>query len=254
MAKLTLHQMIALTAGRKTQTQKLVTSTHHSWGQDAAVSGLSKTYTAKDEDGERLPPESKMPPVNVVDKLKAAKQGLERLYRVVGGQERANRQAQADVTVGDGDFGLPAVPVTLLLFLEKQLTDLRTLVDKLPVLPTDREWDFDENRNCYVTKPVETLRSKKEVEVLVKYPATTEHPAQTDLISKDVIVGTWATTYMSTAIPAAEKAAAMERLERLQEAVKVAREAANSCEAEDDNELETVLDYVFGPLIRRAQS
>lgn len=244
MAK--LNQIIALAAGRKARATKLLTDTHRGWSSDA-VSGLAKTYTPKNEDGEGLPPERKMPPVNVGDRLKTLKQTLEKFYRVVGGQERANRQAQADVKMPE--FELLGVPVTLLLFLEKQLTDLRTLVGGLPVLPADREWDFDRNRNCYVTEPVETLRSKKLPKVLVKYEATKEHPAQTELLAEDVTVGTWATVYMSTAIPATEKAATLERLEGLQEAVKSAREAANNCEADDDEMLGTVLDFVIGPLL-----
>lgn len=246
-----LNQIIALAAGRKARSTKLLTDTYRGWVTEA-VSGLAKTYTPKDEDGEGLPPERKMPPVNVGDRLKTLKQTLDKFYRVVGAQERANRQAHADVKL-DG-FELVDVPVTLLLFLEKQMADLRTLVNGLPVLPTDREWAFDPNRNCYVTEPVETLRTKKVPKVLVKYDATKEHPAQTELLAEDMTVGTWATVYMSTAIPATKKAAALERLEGLQEAVKSAREAANSCEAEDDETLETVLDFVFGPLIQRVQS
>ena len=246
-----LNQIIALAAGRKARATKLLTDTHRGWSGEA-VSGLAKTYTPKDEDGEGLPPERKMPPVNVGDRLKAVRQCLEKFYRVVGGQERANRQAEADVKLPG--FELLGVPVTLLLFLEKQLTDLRTLVNGLPVLPADREWNFDENRNCYVTEPVETLRSKKVPKVLVKYDATKEHPAQTELLAEDATVGRWATVYMSTAIPATEKAIALDRLEGIQEAVKTARETANSCEADDDQSLERVLDFVFGPLIRRVQS
>lgn len=246
-----LNQIIALAAGRKARATKLLTETHRGLPADA-VSGLAKTYTPKDDAGEVLPPERKMPPVNVGDRLKGLQQTLEKLYRVIGAQERANRIAGASVSLPG--FELPDVPVTLLLFLEKQLTDLRTLVNGLPVLPADREWSFDGNRNCYVTEPVETLRSKKVPKVLVQYEATKEHPAQTALLQEDVTVGTWATVYMSTAVPASEKAAALDRLEGLQEAVKTAREAANCCEAVDDETLGTVLDFVFGPLIRRVQS
>jgi len=40
------------------------------------------------------------------------------------------------------------VPATYLLFLEKQLTDLHTLVSKLPVLDASETWVFDQAADC----------------------------------------------------------------------------------------------------------
>jgi hypothetical protein len=40
-------------------------------------------------------------------------------------------------------------------------------------------------------KANESLRTSKEPTVIVKYDATKEHPAQTELFTKDVPVGTW---------------------------------------------------------------
>jgi hypothetical protein len=45
------------------------------------------------------------------------------------------------------------VPVPCLLFLEKQLQDVKTFVLSLPVLSINKDWQRDPNRGCYVTTP-----------------------------------------------------------------------------------------------------
>lgn len=62
---------------------------------------------------------------------------------------------------------------------------------------------------------------------IVLYAATPEHPAQTQLITEDVLAGYWSTVKQSGAMPATEKLALLERIDKLLRAVKDAREAAN---------------------------
>lgn len=243
-------QVIALVSGRKARATKVLTETHRIG--DEAVSGLVRSYTPKTEDGDQIPPEKKLPNVDICDRLKVAVGSLSELYSAVAAQEIGNTQAVADVVVGDTI--VQRCPVTLLLFLEKQLTDIRTLVSKMPVLPADREWRFDAARNCWVSDPVETLRTKKVLRNHTKSEATKEHPAQVEVYTEDAVIGTWSVTHFSTAIEAKEKADALERVDGLIEAVKCAREEANSSDTEDSTLLQPVLDYVFGPLTRRVQS
>ena len=139
------------------------------------------------------------------------------------------------------------VPVTFLLFLEKQLTDLRTFVDKLPVLDGNETWYDDPNTGLYRTDAVQTHRTKKVQKPLVLYPATPEHPAQTQLVTEDIVAGYWNTVKHSGAIQAPRKVVMAERVEKLLRAVKEAREAANGIEeVAVPNIGEVVLEYVFG--------
>ena len=66
---------------------------------------------------------------------------------------------------------------------------------------------------------------------------------------KDLAVGTWTTTYMSSAIPATDQAEVLQRIVTLQDAVKSAREKANSIEVEQITIGRTILDHVFGSLL-----
>jgi len=80
---------------------------------------------------------------------------------------------------------------------------------------------------------------------IVLYDATEHHPAQTQLITEDVVVGHWTTTKFSGAIPRPRKKVLLERIRQLADAVKFAREQANSIEADDQKVGRKVLDFIF---------
>lgn len=238
-----LHQIIAVVAGKKSRAQKILTDAHHHWKREA-ISGITKTYTPKDEAGDNLPPESKSISVDVCEVVKDTLEQLADFYDAVATQECANTKTGVDIIVPHTDALLKA-PVTVLLFLEKQLVDLHTFALGLPTLPLDREWRFDGNRNHYVTDPIETLRTTKQVKPIVKYHATPEHPAQTDLINEDVVTGRWSTTHLSSAIPVKTKNDIVKRIEQMQDAVKSSRAEANSIEAEPQKFAADLLKYLF---------
>src|SRR4029078_58218 len=83
------------------------------------------------------------------------------------------------------------VPVPTPLFLDKQVNDLETFVSKLPTPDPAEEWSHDPNSGLLRSKRREPVRTWKEPTVIVKYEATKEHPAQTELYMKDLPVGTW---------------------------------------------------------------
>ena len=53
MAK--LCQIIAVTNGRKTSVQKDITEIHHKVTKEALLQGIARTYTPKDDSGEKKP-------------------------------------------------------------------------------------------------------------------------------------------------------------------------------------------------------
>ena len=249
MSKGKLNQVIAVVQGKKSRAQKLLTESHRGWNA-AAISGIAKTYQPKDAEGDLLTAENKQIHLNVPEKIRETMGQVASFFDVVMTQENGNTQAKGTIEI-DGKPFLPDVPVTTLLFIERQLVDLHTFVTNLPVLPPDREWKYDRNRNCHVTDPVDSLRTSKKAQVIVKYDATKEHPAQTELFSEDVTVGTWTTTYMSSAVPSRQRAEMLGRVEELQDAVKRAREQANSCEVEQLTHGGKILNHIFGELLSR---
>ena len=141
------------------------------------------------------------------------------LFDIVATQDQANCIARANVTV-DNVAVLKDVPVTTLLFLEKQLVDMHTFVEKLPTLDPGESWSYNPDVDHYASEPYQTSKTKKVMKNHVKAEATKEHPAQVETYTEDVIVGYWTTVKFSGAIPAKEKNEILDRVRKLQEAVK----------------------------------
>jgi hypothetical protein len=170
---------------------------------------------------------------------------LTRLFDVTATKDWANCVAKADVKV-DGTTLLEGVPATYLLFLEKQLTDLHTFVSKLPTLDASESWSFDQAANCWATEPVQTTKTKKIPRNHVKAEATEKHPAQVEVYYEDVVVGHWKTVKFSGALPATRIRELLDRVDKLQQAVKYAREEANNSEVTDQRVGDRVFGYLFG--------
>jgi hypothetical protein len=239
-----LNQVIALVQGKKSRAAKMLTDLHQGW-QKERISGLIRTYQPKEDGGETFPSESKMVQVSVLPALIPVQKELSDFYNIVATQEKGNTTAVADVIV-EGQAILACVPVSLLLFLEKQLVDIHTLIGSLPTLSDDKTWSWDTAKSCWVTDVEQTAKGQKKIKPIVKYDATKEHPAQTDLITVDETVGYWSTVHLSGALPKDRKIVMIQKVERLQDAVKVAREVANGLEVVQEKVMgDSVLNYIF---------
>jgi hypothetical protein len=239
-----LNQIIAVEKGVKSGALRDLTDAHHGLQKPALLAGLSRVYQPKDEEGEQLPPESTRVQVKADEVLRRTATIMTRLFDVTATKDWANCTAKADVTV-DGRTILRDVPVSYLLFLEKQLTDLHTFVKKLPVLDAAEAWTYDESADCWRTEPVRTNRTKKVPRNHVKAEATDKHPAQVEVYYEDVAVGYWTTVKFSGALPAKRVNELLDRVERLQRAVKFAREEANGAEVTDQRTGDAVFRYLF---------
>lgn len=238
-----LNQIIAVCGGKKTATQKALTELYHKLQKPDLMSGIARTYRPKDEEGDQLPPERKQVQFKVGDALSLAAKAWTELFDVVATQDQANCDAKADV-VCEGLI-LGGVPVTHLLFLEKQLVDIHAFVEKIPTLDPGEEWVLNESAGCYATVPADTVRTKKVPRAFVKAEATDKHPAQVDVFSEDVMVGYWTTIKLSGAIPESHKSIMLERVRKLQDAVKAAREQANSVPVSNVTEGAKIFEYLF---------
>ncbi len=242
MAK--LNQIIAVEKGVKSKAYSELTEAHHALQKSALLAGIARTYQPKDEEGEQYPPESTRVQVRAEEILRETAATLTRLFDVTATKDWANCEAKADVRV-DGEVLLPAVPATYLLFLEKQLTDLHTFVSKLPVLDAAETWNFDQAADCWATDPVQTTKTKKIPRNHVKAEATEKHPAQVEVYYEDVVVGHWRTVKFSGSLPASRVKELLDRVDKLQQAVKFAREEANNTEVTDRQIGERVFAYLL---------
>lgn len=239
-----LNQIIAVLKGVKASTNREVTEVYKALQRTEPMKGIIRTYQPKNEDGDQLPSESTKVQVKVDELISQASEAFVRLFDITLTQEVANAKAKANVVV-DGKTILSNVPVTYLLFLEKQLTDLGTMIGKIPTLDPAEEWVYDSNIGAYKTDTIKTVRTKKIPRNHVRAEATDKHPAQVDVYNEDVLVGYWSTTKLSGALPADRVAELAKRVEQLKEAVKFAREEANSTEVEQQKAGQQVINYIF---------
>lgn len=239
-----LSHIVAAEATIRKSTHEAVTGVYHALQKGELIAGIARSYTPLNDEGERLPPEETLVRSTVKEQFAKAADALGKLFDVTATRDFGNCQASADVVV-DGVTILAGVPPTFLLFLEKQLTDIHTMVSKFPTLDPTRRWEYDAGMRLYRSGPVGTVRTKKILRNHVKAEATDKHPAQVETYSEDVIVGNWATTYYSGAIPVAERTDLLRRIEKLQTAVKSAREEANTSIVPEKN-VRAVIEYILG--------
>lgn len=239
-----LNQIIAVEKGTKQSAERALTDAYHSIQRAAQLSGLARTYRPKDDDGDRMPNESTLVQVRVPELLDTLQLGLSRMFDVVLTKDAANTTASADVMV-DGTAILEDVPVTYLLFLEKQLINFHTLISKLPTLDPAQTWTWDDQQGVYRADSVETTKTKKVLRNHVKAEATDRHPAQVETYSEDVVIGYWTKVDFSGAIPETRRLELLDRVAKLGTAVKFARETANSQEVTDRKAGSAILGYLF---------
>ncbi len=240
-----LNQILAIEKGTKTQVYGNLTEADKILSKLPLLSGISRVYKPRNEDGEQFPNESTLVQVKAKTVLNTVKSQLEDLWNITATKEWANCSAKADVKLEDGTVIISQVPVSYLLFLDKQLTDIRTLISRTPILDPAHSWEFDSASNVFKSNTVETFKTKKTPRALVKYDATPEHPAQTEIFTEDVVVGNWETTLFSGAIQAKERSEMVGRVDQLLRAVKIAREEANSIDVTKQDVASGVLDFIF---------
>ena len=182
-----------------------------------------------EDDKEDLPSESKRVQYRVSEILHDFERLHSEAWDIAARKDWTNCKALADVVV-DEVVLVKQVPVTYLLYLEKQLNDVHTFVGRLPVLDENEQWKKDDQANLYKSELTKTNRTRKTPKSIVTVQPTEHHPAQVHLYNEDAVVGHWNLVKQSGAIPRTEKLLYIERIEKLINAVKTAREAANAIE------------------------
>jgi hypothetical protein len=239
-----LNQVVALEVGVKQEAEKALETAKHKSALLPQMAGISRSYRPREDEGDTLPPESTQVQIDVASIIKEMTPATIRLFDLVLTKESMNRETAADVVV-DGTTLLENMPVTVLLFLERQLALLKTFVAGLPVLDPAESWTEDEP-GVYRTPPRSTVRTVKLPKAFVRYEATKEHPAQVDAYTEDKVMGDWETVKFSGAIRVQDKSAILDRIRRVTQAVLQAREEANSIGVRDAKMGEDVLEFIFG--------
>jgi hypothetical protein len=242
-----LNQIIAIEKGIKSRAYSIVTELRKVSLKSDLFNGFVKTYKKRDDEGEDFPQEKKKVQRNVNDHIDSFTKSLIEIVDITATKDWANCNAIADVVV-NGVVLIKDAPTPFLLFLEKQVNDIRTFVEDLPVLDETEDWKEDVNSGQCKTEPIFTHKTKKMTKPITLAEATKEHPAQTQLISEDMVVGYWETIKYSGAISSRVKKSILDKIEDFSSAVKCAREKANSTEAQEQFFGNNIFQFIFSDL------
>lgn len=240
-------QLLSVIGTVKAETEERMKHLQHIAGQPGLFEGHDRTYAPRDDNGVQLPPEPKKVRVSAKDVLDMTRAVLTRHWDLALTVDTANAAAFADVTV-DGEVLLAKVPVGHLLWLARELQGLRKLAEALPVLDPAKTWSTGGMPDGHAkAEPAHTVKTEKVPGRFVLYEATKEHPAQVQRLDKDEVVGQWTTVSFSGAVEPKRKELILARLTQLEEAVKMAREDANTAHAPDRHEGQAVFDWLLRP-------
>jgi hypothetical protein len=157
---LKLNQVIAVLQTVKANSTKAKTSVYHLIQKSTMFQGISRTFQPVAEDGFVYPPENQTLQMKAEDLLSSFEQASTELFNLCATQDWSNAQAKADIVV-DGTTILREVPVSYLLFLEKQLADIKTFISTLPVLDTSESWVYDPQQDALLQNQNTPPRLKK---------------------------------------------------------------------------------------------
>jgi hypothetical protein len=139
-------------------------------------------------------------------------------------------------------------PATALLELEKRAAEITALLKAIPTLDPAKGFlpDAARGTGIYKAREVTKTRTKKTAKVIVKYEATKEHPAQTEMITEDVPIGKIQEQEWSGLITPAEKADLINRAEMATRAIRRARSRANEAEVDTKNKIgQKLMKYIL---------
>ena len=241
-----LSKVISTEKDKKSRHNARTSQYHHTCEKQQLFNGMHKVYQPKSEDGELFPPESVRVQANVAEYLETIGKSLSEIMDVVATKDYGNTIAKADLVIEGTDINIKDVPPTFFLFIEKQMNDMYKFVSKLPELDPAESWAKDEDSGLFKSEIRKTHRTHKIQKPIVLYDATPEHPAQTQLVTSDEIIGYWDTMKISGAIPATRKKILLDRIIKVMEAVVQAREEANSTAVKDVKGIgASIMGYLF---------
>ena len=243
MAK--IHEILAAEPNVKAKAETILKEGIDTFkNKQAHFQGLIRTYHPKEEDGETFPDETQEIVTTVPAKVDYVMKALINRLDIIVSKEHSNLTAYGDITI-DGKILQAGVCATALLSMEKEVKNWRAFLLAAPTLKPGIKWNWDKINNYYVSNEFETVKTRKVQEVLVKYPHTKEHPAQTEMITKDVLVGSWKQTLIAGGWTPARKAKIIDKVDKLEIAIKEARQRANDTLAMDMKNGQTLTDYIF---------
>jgi hypothetical protein len=247
MAK--LHELLAVESDLEGKTNRVMAEGKKVFSSKPALfMGAVRVYHPFVEDGVDYPEEHQALTTTVKEKLDYITKAVVQYWDALLQKELTNQKATASIII-DGEVIAEDLPATFLLGLEKRLRKLRDVYESIPTLAVGTEWKKDEAKGegiWVVAHPEETLKTVRTVKSKVLYEATEHHPAQIDKWEETEAVGKYTKTIWSGMISPAEKSKYLERIDKLIQATKKARQRANTTDVVNRHVADRLIDFING--------
>lgn len=245
-----LHELLAIDSNLKNQADKTRTELRKTFTDKHHLFTERRVVTIPLQEGQPATTEVQSDiQTNVTAELKWLSGVLTKSLDVSYQIARSNMTAVADIVLDNGDILAKDVPATALLEMEKRVKEMMDLISAIPTLDPAKGFapDADRGVGFFKARDVKKVRTQKVQKPLVLYPATAEHPAQTQLVNVDEPVANIEEQEWSSRITVAAKADLYERAEAVLRAVKQARARANDIKVDTNAKIGAVLTKaVFG--------
>lgn len=165
---------------------------------------------------------------------------------LVAQKDKANREAKADLKIGDKVL-LADVPATTLLFIENKFKVIRTVIEAAKTLDNALIWTKKDGLSDVWTTDRGTVPVKRtEPDFVTVAQATDKHPAQVKEITRERIMASKNQKNCSGLIQTKEKSELLARCDQIIEAAKRARQEANAIDVVDVNIASTLFNHILG--------
>lgn len=233
----------------KSRVNKELSTLYKDLQKPQIVTGFNKVYESVIGDATDIkPPESQKVQITAQSMLDKVKEQLSDLINATYSRDDANSGVKSNVEV-DGVTIITGGTQSFLLSVEKQMKDLKDVIEKTPVLPPDKTWTFDPATNLWKTPVIQTRSETMEKIALKMADATEKHQATHTMIDKPKLTGFWNKSELSGALPQGVKDALAKKVAKVAEAVRIAREEANADTKASYKEIaDPLLNFIFEPL------
>jgi len=240
-----VHKGVASNAGsRRAELNRLIQ-------KETLLNGRIRTNQPLDDTVTPLPTETEKVQVRVTEVVDQLTDVLTRFYDTTATRDFNGPKAFADVTLPDGTVLITKAPVDFIIFMEKEIGELKQFIENIPILDPAENW-VPAGDGLHKTDPPKlTKQVVKLPHSFTKWaPPTPEfkQEAQVEVYYTDDHIGNWQTILFSGAMPSSVHAALRDRLETLGVALKMAREQANSTPVEEVQVGRKILNYLFEPI------
>ncbi|MDX2305123.1 MAG: hypothetical protein NW226_20095 [Microscillaceae bacterium] len=242
-----LHAILAVEATNKAQSEKLLEEQSSNFSKnDSRFDGLTRVLIPLEGEGERMTTDNKIINYTVIENVAYVTEIVCKYLNTTLSKEETNSSgtAKAELIIEGQNFG--EVSATSLLSLENYLAKVRRFYETIPTLDPTKDWkdDAGKARGYKKTDPEHKYKTEKRTKHIVVHPPTEHFAAEIRESTIDVQVGKYETIYTSTKISTRDKAELLTRIDRVIEAVKVARAKANEAEAVQTDLATKLFNYI----------